>query len=138
MRRSEFAVLILVEAEDDRRPLDHDRPADQVRILHHHRDRLPLRGRQRPLLEHRAAGADEIEESISVDVLLEELPRWRLLVDVDLIDLDAGCIQKTSGILAGRSRRFGVERRLRHSRSIMDKADFRVQNSDWNNLKSEL
>ena len=130
MRRSECAVLLLVEAEDHLRPLDHDRPPDQIGIRHHQRDRLLLRRRQWPLLEHRAAGADEIEESIGVDVPLEKLPRRRLLVDVDLVDVDACRIQKTSGILAGRSRRFGVERRLRHSRSIMDMADFRRQISD--------
>ena len=114
MRRSEFAVLVLVEAEDHLRPLDHDRPSDEVRVLHHQRDRFLLRPGQRPLLEHRAARADEIEEALRIDVLLQELTRGRFLVDVDLRDVDAGRIQKTSGILAGRSRRFRVERRLGH------------------------
>ena len=123
MRRSECAVLLLVEAEDHPRSLDHDRPADQVGILHHEVDRLLLRRGKRPLLEHRAARAHEIEKPCRVDMAFEELPRWRLLVDIDLVDLDACRIQKTSGILAGRSRRFGVERRLRHSRRIMETAD---------------
>ena len=115
MRRSELAVLLLVEAEDHLRPLDHDRPPNQVRVLHHQRDRLFLRFRQRPLLEHRAARADEIEEALGVDVLLEELAGGRFRVDVNLADRDACRIQKTSGILAGRSGGFRVERRLGHS-----------------------
>ena len=144
MRRSEFPVLLLVEAEDDLRPLDHDRPPDQVGVLHHQRDGLLLRRRQRPLLEHRAARADEVEEPFGVDVRLQELPRRRLPVDVDLVDVNAGRVQKTSGILAGRSRRFRVERRSDHGRSIIDIADFRRQISDWpgchsaNNLTSEI
>ena len=123
MRRSELFVLVLVEAEDHFRPLDHDRPPDQIGILHHHRDGFLLRLRQRPLLEHRAAGADEIEEPIGVDVLLEEFARRRFLVDVDLMNLNAGRIQKTSGILAGRSSGFGVKRRLRHGDKIIGIAD---------------
>ena len=123
MRRLELGVLVLVAAEDDLRPLDHDRPPDEVWVLQHHRDCLLLRLRQRPLLEHRAARADVVEEAVGVDVLLEELARRRLLVDVDLVDLDALRIQKTSGILAGRSGRFGVERRLRHRDKIIEIAD---------------
>jgi hypothetical protein len=60
---------------------------------------------------------------LRIDVPFEKLARRRFLVDVDLGDVDAGRIQKTSGILAGRSRRFGVERRLRHSRRIMETTD---------------
>ena len=123
MRRSECAVLLLVEAEDHLRPLDHDRPPDQVRVIQHQRDRLLLRLRQRPLLEHRATRADEIEEALRVDVLLEELTRGRFLVDVDLVDRDACRIQKTSGILAGRSGGFGIESRRRHPRRIIETAD---------------
>ena len=123
MRRLERAVLILVEAEDRLPPLDDDRPPDEVRVLHHHRDGFLLRLWQRPLLEYRAARADEIEKPLGVDVVLQELTRGRLLVDVDLRDVDAGRIQKTSGIPAGRSRRFRVERRLGHSRRIMEIRD---------------
>ena len=131
MRRLEGPVTVLVEAEDDLRSLDHDRPPDQVRVLHHQRDGFLLRRRQRPILEHRAARADEIEKPISVDVLHEERARGRFLVDVELMNVDAGRIQKTSGIPAGRSGGFCVEGRLRHSRSIIDIADFRFQISDW-------
>ena len=123
MRRSELSVLFLVEPEHDFRSFDENRPPDQVRVLDHHRDRLALGGRQRPLLEHRAAGADEIEEPIGVDVLLEKLPRRWFLVDVDLVDVDAGRIQKTSGILAGRSGRFRIEGRLGHRDKIIEIAD---------------
>ena len=130
MRRLELPVLLLVEAEDHLRPLDHDRPPDQIRVLHHERDRLLLRPRQRALLEHRAARADELEKPFRVDMLFEELTRRWLPVDVDLVDVDACRIQKTSGILAGRSRRLRIERRLRHSRRIIEIADFRRQISD--------
>ena len=123
MRRLEFPVLLLVEAEDDLRPRDHDRPPDQIWVLHHQRDRLLLRRRQRPLLEHRAARADEIEKSLGVDVLFEETARGRFLVDVELLDVDAGRIQKTSGILAGCSSGFGIERRLGHRDKIIELAD---------------
>ena len=114
IRRSEFFVLLLVEPEDHLRALDHDRTPDQVRVLDHQGDRFLLRLRQRPLLEDRTARADEIEEPLGVDVLLEELTRRWLLVDVDLLDLDPCRVQKTSGVLAGRSSRLGVERRLCH------------------------
>jgi hypothetical protein len=50
-----------------------------------------------------------------VDVLLEERAIGRLPVDVNLIDLDPVRIQKTSGILAGRSSRLGIEGRLGHT-----------------------
>jgi hypothetical protein len=130
MRSSELPVLILVEAENYFRPLDHDRPPDQVRVVHHQRDRLLFRLRQRALLEDRTARADEIEKPARIDVFLEELACRRLLVDIDLVDVDASRIQKTSGILAGRSRRFGVEGRLRHKHTIIEIADFRRQISD--------
>ena len=130
MRRLEFPVLLLVEAEDDLRPLDHDRPANQVGVLHHQRDRFLLRLRQRPTLEDRAARADEIEKALGVDVFLEELARGRFLVDIELVDVDARRIQKTSGILAGRSGGFRVEDRSRHNGRIMENADCRLQISD--------
>ena len=119
----ELGVLVLVEAEDDLRPLDHDRPPDEVWVLQHHRDCLLLRLRQRPLLEHRAAGADVVEEALSVDVLLEELARWRLLVDVDLIHVDPALVQKTSGVFAGRSGRLRIEGRFRHSHTIIERLE---------------
>ena len=114
--------MILVESEDYLRPFDHDRPPDQVGVLHHHRDGFLFRFRQRPLLEHRASRAHEIKKAIRVDVLLEELARRRLLVDVDLVDLDALRIQKTSGILAGRSGGFRIEGRYRHGDKIIEKS----------------
>ena len=120
MRRLEFAVLLLVEAEDDLRPLDHDRPPYQVRVLHHQSDCFLLRSGQRPPLEYGAPRAHEVEKPLRVDVLLEELTRRRFLVDVDLLDVDACRVQKTSGVLAGRSRRFRVEGRLRHKDKIVE------------------
>ena len=116
-------VGLLVKAENHLRPGDQNRPFDQVRLLAHQFDRFLFGLGQWPFLEHRAASAHEIEEMLRVDVLLEELTRGRLLVDVELVDVDAGRIQKTSGILAGRSRRFRVERRFRHARRIMETAD---------------
>ena len=112
---SQRLVLVLVESEDDLRPFDEDRPADQVRVLHHHVDGLLLRLRQRPFLEDGTPQAHEVEEAPGVDVLLEERAVGRFLVDVDLIDLNPVRVQKTSGILAGRSSGLGVESRLGHS-----------------------
>ena len=118
MRRSELAVFILVKTEDDLRPLDDDRPPDQVRVVHHQRDRFLLRLRQRTFLEDRAARADEIEKSFRIDVRFEELACRRLLVDVDLVDVDACRIQKTSGMLAGGSGRLGIKGQGRHARIL--------------------
>jgi hypothetical protein len=109
MRRSDLAVLDLVETEDDFRSLDHDRPFDEVRALHHHVDRLLFRPRQPALLEDRAAGADELEEAIGIDVLLEKVPGRRVTVDVDLVDVGATLLQKTSGVFAGGSGGLPVE-----------------------------
>ena len=120
MRSSEFGVTLLVEAEDDLRPLDQDRPPDQVGILHQQGDGFLLRLRQRPLLEYGTPRAHEIEKPLRVDVRLEELTRGRFPVDVDLVDVDPCRIQKTSGILAGRSRRFRVEGRSRHDSRIVE------------------
>ena len=114
MRRSDLAVLVLVETEDDFRSLDHDRPFDEVRVLHHHVDRLLLRPRQPPLLEDRAARADELEEAVGIDVLLEKVPGRRVTVDVDLVDVGATLLQKTSGVFAGGSRGLPVKGRLHH------------------------
>ena len=113
-------VCLFVEPEHDLRALDEDRPADEIRILHHQRDRVLLRLRQRPLLEDRAPRAHEIEEPARVDVLFEELPRRRCLVDIDLVDVESFCVQKTSGVLAGRSGEFRIEGRFRHTGRIME------------------
>jgi hypothetical protein len=51
---------------------------------------------------------------VGVDVLLEERPIRRRLVDVDLFDVDSLRVQETPGILAGRSGRLGIEGRLGH------------------------
>ena len=111
---SQLLVLVLVEAEDDFRALDHDGTADQVGLLHHQGDGFLLRLRKRPFLEDRTPQADEIEKPGGVDVLLQEGPVGRLLVDVDLRDLNAVRVQKTSGVLAGRSSGLGIEDRLGH------------------------
>jgi hypothetical protein len=49
-----------------------------------------------------------------VDVLLEECAVRRFLVDVAFGDVDVLFSQKTSGVLAGRSSRLGVKKRLCH------------------------
>ena len=117
---SKLFVLFLVKTKDDLCALNEDRTPDQVRVLHHEIDRLLLRSRQRALLEDGAARAHEIEEAGGVDVFLEELARRRLTVDVDLADLEARCVQKTSGILAGGSGRLGIKSRFRHTGSIIE------------------
>src|SRR5262249_14385177 len=99
--------------------LDQDRSPDQIRILHHQIDRFLFRLRQRPLLPHRAACADEIEEAVLVDVLLEPLARRRLLVDVELGDVHPFGVQKTSGVLARRSGGLPIKGRLRHPSRIV-------------------
>src|SRR5262245_15742987 len=119
MWRSELRVLVLVEPERHLRAADQDRPADQIRILHHQIDRFLLRLRQRPLLPDRTARAHEIEEAAGVDVLLEKLAGRRFLVDVDFLHLDPVCVQKTSGVLASGSGGLGVKRELRHRRTIV-------------------
>jgi hypothetical protein len=106
--------LILVEAEDRLAPANEDRAADQVRLLHHEIDRLFLRPWQWPLLEHRTAGADEVEKPVSIDVALEKRAIGRIAIDVVLFDADVLLLQKTSGVAARRSRRFPVEDGLRH------------------------
>ena len=116
MRRSELAVLVLVEPEDHLRTFDQDRPLDQVRLLHHQIDGFLLRTRQRPLLPHRAARAHEVEKSLLVDVLLEEFTAGRILVDVDLLDSNVVRVQETPGVPASSSGRLCVEGELRHGR----------------------
>ena len=104
-----------VESKDGLRTPHQDRSLDQVRLLHHQVDRFLLRFRQRPRLEHRAAGAHEIEEAVGLDVLLEEGPIRRILVDVTLVDVYSLLVQKTSGVAAGRSRGFPEKGRLGHA-----------------------
>ena len=110
----ELVVRLLVESEDRATTQDEDWPLDQVRLLEHQRDGLPLRRGQRALPEHRAAAADVLEEVRLVDVLLEKSARGRRPVDVTLLDLDPALCQMTSGILTGRSGWLPVEDRLRH------------------------
>ena len=117
---SQLFVLRLVEAEQHPGPFDHDWAADQVRVLHHQIDRFLFRLWERALLEDRAPRADEVEKPLRVDVLLEKLPRGRLLVDVDFLNVDAVRIQKTSGVLARSSGGFRVKGRFRHPRRIME------------------
>lgn len=108
------AVFLLVKTENRFRAADQDRPLDQIRLLHHQVDRFLLRFRQRPLLEHRAPPAHEIQEVLLADVLLEERAVGGSLVDVPLIDLDTMLLQKTSGVAACRSRGLPVKDRLGH------------------------
>ena len=110
----QLRVGILVESKGDRRPLDQDRPADQVGVFHHQIDGLVLRFGQRPFLEDGAPRAHEVEKPLAVDVLLEEGPVRGGLVDVDLLDVDLLLVQETPGVLAGGSGGFGVEGRFRH------------------------
>lgn len=63
---------LLVESEDGPFALHHDWPFDQVRVTDHQVDRLALGLGQRPLFEHRAAAADEVEEGVLVHVAFEE------------------------------------------------------------------
>jgi hypothetical protein len=110
----ELLVRFPVEPEYDFRATYQNGPADEVRLVHHHVDGLFLRFRQRPLLENRTARADEVEKPRVVDVLLEERSVWRSPVDVALVYIDVLLLQITSGVAAGRSRRFPIEDRLRH------------------------
>ena len=107
-------VFLFVEAKDNLRSADQNRPLDEIRLLHHQVDRLLLRFRQRPLLEHRAAAAHEVEKVLLVDMALEKRAVRRVLVDVTLVDVDPLLLQKTSGVSAGCSRGFPVEGRFGH------------------------
>jgi hypothetical protein len=98
--------------------LNEDGTADQVRLLHHQINRLFLRSRQRPLFEHRASSADEIEKPITIDVLFEERPCRRLSIDVVLFNLDVLLFQKTSGVSACSSGGFPVKDRACHARIL--------------------
>jgi hypothetical protein len=116
--RASTFVFFLVEAERDLRTPDENRPTNEVRVFHHEVDRVFLRFRQRSLLEHGAPRADEVEEAILVDVLLEKLARRGCLVDVDLLDVDLLRIQETPGVLARGSGGFRVEEGLGHFRIV--------------------
>jgi hypothetical protein len=83
-------------------------------LLQHQVDRFLFRARERPLLEHGAAGADEIEEPVGIDVLLEEGPIRRIPVDVAFFDVYRVLLQKTSGVAARRSGGLPVEHRPGH------------------------
>jgi len=120
MRRSgSGTVAIFVEPESHLRSFDEDRASDQVGVLHHEIDRFFLRFRERPFLEHGASRADEVEKPARVDVLLEKLTRRRIAIDVDLVDLESGFVQKTSGVFACGSGGLPIERRFRHIDTII-------------------
>jgi len=53
---------------------------------------------------------------VGVDMALEEFPRRRFAVDVELMNFNAGFFQKTSGMAAGRSTRLPIKRWFRHRR----------------------
>jgi 7-carboxy-7-deazaguanine synthase len=55
-----------------------------------------------------------------IDVLFQKLARRRLAVDVEFADLDAGTVQKTSGVSAGSSGGLPVEARFGHACRIID------------------
>jgi len=111
---SDSFVGVFVEAEGHLGSAYQDRTPDQVRILHHQIDGVLFRRREGTLLEYRAARADEVEETVLVDVLLQEVPCGRRLVDVDLFDRNLLCVQETPGVLARGSGRLRVEERLGH------------------------
>jgi hypothetical protein len=112
------AIGLPVEPERHFRAPDENRAPDQIGILHHQVDRLLPGLRKRPLLEDRAAGADEVEEPFRVDVLLEKRAIRRRLVDIDLFDRDPLLIQVTPGILTGGSGGFRVEGRFGHQEIV--------------------
>ena len=115
-----FPVHLLVEAEDDLRPLDQDRPLDQVRVLHHQVDRFLLRPRQRPLLEDRAARADEIEKCSGSMCFSRNSRSGGVLLMSICSTVDALLVQETSGVLAGRSGGFGVEGGAGHGAIVLN------------------
>jgi len=81
-------------------------------LRHHQVDRLLLRPGQRTRLEDRAPRADEIEESVFLDMPFEKRPVGRVAVDVTFFDLDTLLPQKTSGVSAGYSGGLPVESRF--------------------------
>ncbi|HJR57992.1 MAG TPA: hypothetical protein VJ813_01285 [Vicinamibacterales bacterium] len=107
-------VLLFVKAKNDLRAADEDRTLDQVGLRHHQVDRLLFRFRQRARLEDRAAPADEVEEVVGTDVLLQKRTVRRVPVDVALFDADALLLQITSGVAARRSSRLPEEGGLGH------------------------
>jgi hypothetical protein len=112
--RLEALVAPLVEPECDSRAAHEDRTANQIRVVHHEIDRFFLRLRERAFLEDGAACTHEVEKAMLIDVLLEELPRGRCLVDVDLLDVNLLLVQDTPGVLARGSGGLRVEKGSRH------------------------
>jgi hypothetical protein len=111
---SQLFVRFLVEPEYHFLPADQHRPSDEVRLFDHHVDGFSLRLRQRTAFEDRAAGADEIQEPVLVDVALQKRAIRRCPVDIPLLDVNLVLLQKTSGVTACGSRGFPVEDWLRH------------------------
>src|SRR5215213_8649582 len=122
-------VRLFVEPEDRAIVQHEDWPFDQVRLLEHQRDGLPLRRGQRALPEHGAAPADVLEEVRLVDVLFEKRARRRRPVDVPLLDFDPALCQMTSGVLARGSGRLPVEDRLRHKDILAAGGWYRAERS---------
>ena len=110
----ERVIGLLVEPEDRAILQYEDRTFDQVRLLEHQRDGIPLRRGQGALLEHGTAAADVLEEVRLVDVLFEKRSRRRRPVDVTLLDFDSALCQMTSGVFAGGSGRLPIENGLLH------------------------
>ena len=107
-------IRVLVEAERHRPAGDEDRPPDQIGLRHHQIDCFLFGLRQRPLLEHGTPRADEIQEPIRFDVLLETRSIGRIAIDVTLLDVELQLLQKTSGVAARRSGRLQIEQWFRH------------------------
>ena len=120
IRRLELGVRVLIEAENHLRPLDQNRPADEIRIGQHEVNRLLLRLRERPFFPDWTAHAHVIEETSGIHVSFEPFARRGLFVDVDFRDVDIRGRQKTSGVLAGRSGRLAVEHWLGHTSRIVN------------------
>src|SRR5262249_44100479 len=70
-------------------------------------------------------------------VLLEELARRRIPVDIDLVYVHACVVQKTSGVFARRSGRLGVKGGLHRNHDIFNVRESAIQ-SEICPLESEL
>ena len=92
----------------------------EIRLRHHQVDGFLLRSWERTRLEDRAPCAHKPQEVLRVDMLLEERPRGRSLVDLALFDIRAVLSQVTPGLLAGRSSWLRVEGGFGHPCTIPD------------------
>jgi hypothetical protein len=107
-----------MEPERHLRAANQDWSLDEVGLLHHQVDRFRLGLRQCARFEYGAARADELEEPVGIDMLLEKGSIRRVPVDVTFFDVDLLLLQKTSGVSARRSRGLEVEDWLGHGRIV--------------------